>query len=175
MLFVILHPRIMVAVDKVVGTGDIFTKMGEKPAKEVVKKPLQVTTLLLYTLFGFSIFLPLRLGTPWFYIGITVYIVGIVIFISALVTAAKTPPGCIFSQGMYRFSRHPLYFAFGLIYLGTSLAAASWLFLIISSAWMIFPLSQVTTEEQGCLDMFGAAYQEYMIRTPKWIGFPRRK
>jgi len=109
-----------------------------------------------------------------FYLGLALYLAGIAIFMSALVTVSKTPAGRVFTQGMYRFSRHPLYLSFIVILLGVSVATLSGLFLLLSTGWLIFPLSHVNTEERSCLDMFGVAYQDYMNRTPKWIGIPGR-
>jgi protein-S-isoprenylcysteine O-methyltransferase Ste14 len=172
-LFMILHPLIMNFVDRAVGTGNLNKKMGDVPAEAGGVKPIQIPTLLLIILFIISIFLPLKLGTTWFYIGLAIYLFGIMMFLSSMITAAKTPMGQVFTRGMYRYSRHPLYLSFFVIFLGISVASASWLFLLLSVGWMIFPISQVTSEEQGCLESFGIQYQEYKNRTPKWLGIPK--
>jgi protein-S-isoprenylcysteine O-methyltransferase Ste14 len=160
-------------VDKAFGTGNINQKMGDVPKEKGEKKTIPIPTLLLYVIFSISIFMPLKLGTIWFYVGLPVYLVGILMFLSAFITAAKTPMDQIFTQGMYRYSRHPLYLSFLFIFVGIGVASASWLFLLLSMGWMVFPISQVTSEERGCLEAFGIEYQEYMDRTPKWLGFPK--
>jgi protein-S-isoprenylcysteine O-methyltransferase Ste14 len=172
-LFTVLHPLIMNVVDEAFGTGNINQKMGDVPLEKGEKRPIPISTVLLIVLFVFSIFLPLKLGTSWFYIGLVVYLVGIVMFLSSIITVAKTPMGQIFTRGMYHYSRHPLYVSFIFIFVGISVASASWLFLLLSMGWMVFPISQVTKEEKGCLASFGAEYQEYMNRTPKWVGVPK--
>jgi protein-S-isoprenylcysteine O-methyltransferase Ste14 len=174
-LFLILHPFIMKFVDMLVGTGDINRKMGETLAEKREKRLLPIPTLLLFVLFIYSIFLPLKVGTSWFYIGLVFFVFGMAIFLSAIITAAKTPLGQIFSRGIYRYSRHPLYLSFLILFVGISVASASWLFLLLSIGWMVFPISQLASEEQGCLESFGIEYQEYMNRTPKWLGFPKSK
>lgn len=172
-LFTVLHPLIMNVVDEAFGTGNINQKMGDVPLEKGEKRPIPISTVLLIVLFVFSIFLPLKLGTSWFYLGLVVYLVGIVMFLSSIITVAKTPMGQIFTRGMYHYSRHPLYVSFIFIFVGISVASASWLFLLLSMGWMVFPISQVTKEEKGCLASFGAEYQEYMNRTPKWVGVPK--
>jgi protein-S-isoprenylcysteine O-methyltransferase Ste14 len=172
-LFTVLHPLIMNFVDEAFGTGNINQKMGDVPLEKGVKRHIPIPTVLLIVLFVFSIFLPLKLGTVWFYFGIVIYLVGIVMFLSSIITAAKTPLGQVFSRGMYRYSRHPLYLSFLVIFLGISVASVSWLYLLLSMGWMIFPISQVSSEEKSCLASFGAEYQEYMNRTPKWLGLPK--
>ena len=174
-LFLVLHPLLVNWVDKVIGTGNISQKMGEAPASVGQKIVMQVPMLLLIAFFILAIFLPLRLDTFWFYFGLLIYLFGIAVFLSAIITAARTPIGQIFSEGIYRYSRHPLYLSFLIIFVGISTASASWLFLLLSLGWMVFPLSQVTTEEKECLKVFGVDYQEYLQRTPKWLGLPRSK
>ncbi len=172
-LFMVLHPYIMTAIDTLVGTGDINHKMGDVPGAARRKGLDHLPMLLLILLFLYSIVLPLRLGTVWLYVGLSVYLLGIAIFFSALITAVKTPSGQVFKTGVYRYSRHPLYLSFLLIFLGISLSCASYLFLVLSMGWMFFPLSQVNLEEQGCKRAFGNLYQEYMNTTPKWFGLPK--
>jgi protein-S-isoprenylcysteine O-methyltransferase Ste14 len=173
MLFVLLHPQVMRLVDKTIGTGDLSQKMGEKPAQEGEKKPIPIPSLLLVLLFIISIFIPLKLGTIWLFIGLLIYLAGLVMFLSALITAAQAPSGHVFTAGMYRYSRHPLYVAFVIIFMGISITCSSWLFLLLSMGWMYFPLSQVAAEERGCLESFGSAYQQYMLKTPRWLGIPK--
>lgn len=173
MLIVILHPLLMKLVDKAAGTGDINLKMGEAPLEAGQKRPFPTPALLQILLFIFSIFLPLKLGTMWLYVGLMIYLVGTVMFLNALVVAAKTSMGKVFSRGMYRYSRHPLYISFVFIFFGISVATASWLFLLLAMGWMLFPLSQVDAEEQQCLISLGSEYQDYVRITPKWLGIPK--
>jgi len=172
-LFVVLHPFIMKLVDIAMGDGSLNQKMGAESGEEGEKKSIPIPTILLLGLFLYSIFLPLELGRAWFTLGFVIYLVGIAIFLSAIITAVKTPLGQIFSSGMFRYSRHPLYLSFLIVFVGISVATTSWLFLVLSMGWMYFPLSQLDTEERGCIQSFGHEYQEYMNRTPKWLGLPK--
>ncbi len=173
-LFVILHPLVMKFADSLFGAGDINIKMGETREVQGEKKPVPVPSLLLAALFILSVFIPLHLHTFWFYSGLVIYFLGIAIFLSSIITAAKTPTGQVFRGGMYRYSRHPLYLSFVIIFLGISLSTVSWIFLLLSMLWMVFPLSQVNAEELGCLESFGIRYQEYQQKTPRWLGIPKR-
>lgn len=174
-LFIALLTLILILVGKAVGIGNIYKKMGDVPTEKGEKRANAISTVLILVLFAYSIFLPLKLGTVWFYAGLTIYLVGIIMFLSAIITVAKTPMGQIFSQGMYRFSRHPLYLSFLIIFVGVSVASASWVFLLLSVGWMIFPVHQITAEERGCIEIFGVEYQEYLNKTPRWIGIPKSR
>ncbi len=173
MLFVPLHPLIMLLVDKIVGSGNLFKKMGDAPADKAQRHVNTIATFLLYALFVFSIFIPLKIYSGWIVAGLIIYILGSGVFLVAILNAARTPLGQVFNQGMYRYSRHPLYLSFILILGGVSVGAASWLFLLLSAVYIILMIWQVDYEEKSCLNAFGNEYQEYMEKTPRWIGIPK--
>ena len=173
MLYVPLHPLIMIVVDKAVGTGGIFKKMGDVPYEKGEKRAYVIYMLVLLVLLAYSVFLPLKLGTLWFYVGLTTYLVGLVMFLTAIVNIATTPLGHPFTQGMYRYSRHPLYFSISITFVGVSVASASWVFLLLSVVIMILQTSPAIAEERGCLETYRDEYQEYLNRTPRWIGMPK--
>jgi protein-S-isoprenylcysteine O-methyltransferase Ste14 len=175
MLYLPFHPLIMIVVDKAVGTGEIFKKMGDVPYEKGEKRAFVTYMVVQLLLLAYSIFLPLKLGTGWFYAGLTIYLVGLVMFLTAIVNIATTPQGQPFTQGMYRYSRNPMLFAGLIIFVGVSVASASWVFLLLSVIVMIAQTYQVIAEERGCLVTYGGKYQEYLNRTPRWIGIPKSR
>ncbi len=86
---------------------------------------------------------------------------------------ATTPKEKPVTKGIYRISRHPMYFFGFLIYGGIGIASASWLYLLLAAAYIIFNNISVRVEERVCLKKYGDAYREYMNRTPRWIGIPK--
>ena len=122
----------------------------------------------------YSIFLPLDIGTVWFYVGLGAFVVGVMILILATLTVARTATDEPFTRGIYRFSRHPMYFSMIVVYAGVSIAAASWLFLLITATTVFLQQFQMMQEEGYCCEKFGHAYREYLNRTPRWIGIPKR-
>jgi len=164
----------MIAVDKAVGTGDIFKKMGEVPYEKSEKRAYVIYMVVTLLLIAHSIFLPLKLGTAWFYAGLAVYLVGLAILLTAIVNVATTPLGQLFTKGLYHYSRHPAYISMSMINVGVGVASASWIFLLLSVVIMVLN-SQVEAEERGCLETYGDKYQDYMNRTPRWIGKPKSK
>jgi protein-S-isoprenylcysteine O-methyltransferase Ste14 len=166
----------MKAVDKAVGTGEIFKKMGDDVSYQKGEKSAStIYMVLLLVLLAYSIFLPLKLGTAWFYAGLTIYLVGLVMFLTAIVNIATTPLGKPFTQGMYRYSRHPLYFSGVITYVGVSIASASWVFLLLTVVIMIVLAYSIIAEERSCLETYGVEYQEYLNKTPRWIGIPKSR
>ena len=142
------------------------------------KTTLLVASLSKFILFPaviYSVFLPLKLGLIWFYVGLPITIIGLVGSIIVLVDWANTPAGEPVTRGIYRYSRHPMYVTMFLLLLGVSIASASWVFLLLT---IIFGVGvtrpyPVKVEEAQCLGHYGVAYREYMNRTPRWIGIPK--
>jgi protein-S-isoprenylcysteine O-methyltransferase Ste14 len=173
MLYYPLHPLLMIAVDKAVGTGEIFNKMGDVPYDKRERRDFVISMVITLFLLAYSIILPLKLWTLWFFVGFTIYLVGLVMLLTAIVNVATTPPGQPFITGMYHFSRHPIYSAMWITFLGVSIATASWIFFLLTVVIMPLYFSQAIAEERCCLKNFGNEYQEYMDRTPRWIGKPK--
>jgi len=120
-----------------------------------------------------SFFLPLKLGTAWFYVGLPICFLGIVMGLMAGVAFATAPLNEPINKGVYSISRHPMYFGGFLEYVGIGIACASWIFLLCAVVWIITWNIGVIEEERICLKMYGNAYREYMNRTPRWIGIPK--
>lgn len=144
---------------------DEFNKM-----QKIVLASLHIIYLLMII---YSIFVPLKLGTAWFYAGLPIYLLGLITNAMVFVGFATTPPDKLVTKGIYRYSRNPMYLTQLPIFLGVSIAAASWVFLLISVVYMIMPLLWVEAEERHLLKLYGDAYREYMNRTPRYIGLPK--
>ncbi|MFC1984169.1 methyltransferase family protein [Chloroflexota bacterium] len=121
----------------------------------------------------YSIFLPFQLGTVWFYVGLSIFLVGLMILAVATVNFATASIEKPAMDGVYRFSRHPLYLSLVIVYIGTSIATASWVFFLLGIANIFWIRIESLVEERYCLERYGKDYQEYVNRTPRWIGIPK--
>jgi len=124
---------------------------------------------------AYSIFLPLQLGTIWFYAGLSIFLLGLVVLAAATVNFATTPMDVPITRGIYHYSRHPLYLASLLIYLSVGIASASWVFLLVFFIQSVSIRIAAVGEERYCLDKYGDAYREYMNKTPRWLGLPKSR
>ena len=129
--------------------------------------------LIYFILIIYSIFVPLKLGTVWFYVGLPVFLVGLIPYAMLAVNFVTTPLDKPVTRGVYRYSRHPMYVTGFLVLLGAGIASASWLFLLLSIVAIILPPLFVEAEERYCIEKYGDAYREYINRTPRWIGIPK--
>jgi protein-S-isoprenylcysteine O-methyltransferase Ste14 len=123
----------------------------------------------------YSIFVPLKLGTAWFYAGLPIYLLGLISYAMVWVGFATTPPDKLITTGIYRYSRNPMQLSQAVIFLGVGIATTSWVFLLLAASYIVTPLLWVAAEERHCLKYYGDAYREYMNRTPRWLGLPKSK
>lgn len=80
------------------------------------------------------------------------------------------PTLALATDGPYRFTRNPLYIAAIGVYLGVTLWAngVAPLLLLFPMAWALHR-GIVLREEQYLASRFGAAYDEYRSRVPRWL------
>ena len=168
-LYLPLHPLLIMLIVK-----DVNKKM-EFPAYNKTEKIISTFTnfTLFFGLFIYSVFLPLQLGTIWFYVGLALCVLGVIVWTMAMVNIANIPLGEPWVKGLYRFSRHPMVLSSFLIFIGAGIASASWVFLLLSIVLIILSAILVTAEERFCLEKFGDTYRDYTDRTPRWIGIPK--
>jgi protein-S-isoprenylcysteine O-methyltransferase Ste14 len=137
------------------------------------KKVSNIISFLFFALIAYSFFLPFKLGTIWLYVGFLTYLLGAIIETIAMLDFFTTAVDKLVTKGVYRISRNPMYLGMFLIFIGIGIACVSWLFLLLTTALIILIHISVISEERLCLEKYGDAYGEYMIRTPKWIGTPK--
>jgi protein-S-isoprenylcysteine O-methyltransferase Ste14 len=130
---------------------------------------------LLIPLTVYSIFLPIKLGTAWFYVGLPITLIGAVAYLLVLINWITTPLESQVSKGMYRYSRHPMYLATFVFIFGLTILTASWIVLLFFIVYLVGCVVFTNDEEQSCLAKWGETYREYMARTPKWIGIPKSR
>jgi len=126
-------------------------------------------------IFGFlySIFLPLKINTIWFYMGLLIFLFGFIFDLSVLITLRDAKHDKPFTNGPYKYSRHPLYFALMAVIISISIMSLSWVFLLIAIICGIHLILVAPVEEKYCFDKYGKVYQDYIERTSRWIGLPK--
>jgi len=155
---------------------EVYQRAGD-PSDMQPSQAYKIASLLSMLLWllstAYSIFLPLKLGTIWFTVGLIIFLLGLVINIIATINFAIAPMNEPITRGVYRYSRHPIYAALFLIYFSVSIASASWIFLLVTIMWAVMLSISVKDEERYCTEKYGDTYREYMNRTPRWIGIPK--
>jgi len=153
-----------------------FKKTASIHASVLIKTDNKIfifSKVIMFSLFIYSIFLPLQLESIWFSIGLPIYLLGLIFQTIAWVNVTTSPVDEPITKGLYRYSRHPMYVSLPFIFIGASIASASWLFLVLSIMLIITHFYNAIPEERECLEVYRNTYREYMNRTPRWIGIPK--
>ena len=158
----------------------IFKKAFKKLGNPADMKPNKrekvlgyVANIITYIAILYSIFLPFKLGTVWFYIGLAIFLLAVVVLVAAVINFFTTPIDGAVTKGIYGYSRHPLYLSNLLALIGIAIAAASWIILLAAIIFLISANIVAISEERYCKEKYGDIYKEYLNRTPRWIGIPK--
>lgn len=148
-------------------------KDGSRYGKEEEKAIIRFLAPTYFLLLIYSIFLPLKPGTIWLYVGIAIYLLGLTILTLLFKAVAATPAGEPFTKEPYRYSRHPMYLGVFLVFIDVGIASASWLYSFLSFVLLVSTHFVIVIEERHCLEKYGDAYRDYVESTPRWIRIPK--
>ena len=146
-----------------------ISKTRAENLSEKIYSPLSLASMV------YCIFLPLKLGTIWFYAGIAIWALSEVFVLISFFSFGITPLDELVTKGAYRFSRNPVCLSGFFMDLSIGVACASWIYLLYAMVDLILMHISIGAEERFLLDKYGNTYREYMNRTPRWIGIPESK
>jgi protein-S-isoprenylcysteine O-methyltransferase Ste14 len=132
-----------------------------------------IATIVIYIASLYTIFLPFKLGTAWFYTGLAIFLIAIALLVTAIINFIAVPIDKLVTKGIYRYSRHPIYFSNFLALISIGIATASWVILLVAIIFFILANIDTGSEERYCKEKYGDTYKEYLHKTPKWIGIPK--
>ncbi len=65
------------------------------PPRRTEKRLVPFRSILLLVTAVYSVFLPLQLGTPWFYVGLVIFLLAMIMYVITLVSWVIAPPNDI--------------------------------------------------------------------------------
>jgi protein-S-isoprenylcysteine O-methyltransferase Ste14 len=126
---------------------------------------------------------PLRGGQPLFassaaaWLGVAACLAGLLLLLWGLVSFGRSfrvgiddeKPDKLVTDGIFAWSRNPLYVAFWLILLGQLLVAPSWVRLVylVAATWLFH--RQVRREEIYLAQHYGAEYADYCRKVRRYL------
>lgn len=128
-----------------------------------------------YQISNIVIFLYLFFGrvrgdfSGWFYSGVFFYGLGLCLCAAAVVCFSAPDSGGMNRNGVYRFSRNPMYVAYFICFMGMALLVQS---LVLAAVVVVFQVSAhwiILAEERWCLENFGAEYRRYMGEVRRYL------
>lgn len=108
----------------------------------------QVTTLFLLIA---PAFFRIHLATILNCLGGFLFLAGLALYVLAILDFARPQAGGVNKNGLYRYSRNPMYVAFFLYFLGCSLLIISWLYLGVLLVFQVSVHYLTLSEERWCL------------------------
>lgn len=115
---------------------------------------------------------------PWNLLGLVPLLLGLAVSRAGMLRIRKSGttihtfgrPSRLLTEGIYRFTRNPIYLGFAAILLGAwllmgalSAAVGELLFVIVADRWYI------RFEETTLVKKFGQKYEKYKSKTRRWI------
>ena len=105
----------------------------------------------------------------FFYTGIAVYIIGLILLSLATIDFSTPSDSGINQTGLYRLSRNPMYLAYFACFMGISSLVQSVVLLGIVCLFQISAHWIILSEERWCIEQFGAEYLLYMNKVRRYI------
>jgi len=146
----------------------LYDRSGQRK-HQLLRRLFGVILVLLW--FIFVSLTPLKIGDVVFVIGISMYSLGLIGFVIALVNFKNTPADQPVTSGLYRISRHPQQLAVSVSFLGIGIAIGSWPAFIFMIIGVILAHYKILAEEEACLEQYGESYKNYMERIPRYFLF----
>lgn len=119
--------------------------------------------------FIYLFFLKVTTESYWFYAGLVIYSLGILLCLVSVSNFANPAENSINVKGLYRFSRNPMYVAYFICFLGCVLLTQSLLLFIILLIFQISAHWIILSEERWCIKEFGEEYKSYMNKVSRYI------
>lgn len=158
--------------------ADLLEKPNSVPWPPVIYGGLAVLAILLGMIWPLPVWTSGIVTT----VGIAAFFAGLAIDISTLLLFVKRKANFLphkgaselITTGLFRFSRNPIYVGNTLTLMGAGLALHStWLLIAAALSAALVHRLAVLPEEAHLAAKFGAAWEAYALRTPRWIGMPR--
>jgi protein-S-isoprenylcysteine O-methyltransferase Ste14 len=75
---------------------------------------------------------------------------------------------CVTDNGLYAVARHPQYLGYSALAWGFGLLSPHWIALLLAATASVLFYLQAVREERYCIDRFGASYERYRQRVPRY-------
>ena len=121
-------------------------------------------------IFLYLIFLKVRADfSLWFYVGLVCYILGLCLCVVTVICFSFPDDMGMNRNGIYKFSRNPMYVAYFICFAGMALLARSLVLLAVVTVFQVSAHWIILAEERWCMEKFGTAYGQYMKEVRRYI------
>lgn len=118
----------------------------------------------------YPFFLTVKVDFSWqFYMGLICYILGLCLCVITMACFSSPDNTGLNTNGIYKFSRNPMYIAYFICFVGIDLINQS---MILLGLILVFQISAhwiILAEERWCIEKFGMEYKQYMKSVRRYI------
>lgn len=139
------------------------------PVKGYEKIAFWVYMLSTLAMFIYLFFTKIIIESNTFYVGVFVYSIGIFLYALAFINFGKPSEQGINTNGLYRFSRNPIYVAFFIFLLGCVWITQSLVLLVLLIVYQVSVHWIILSEERWCISQFGNDYLQYMKKVRRYL------
>lgn len=141
--------------------------------KNKISKFLSLFFMLIFgkLIIIYSVFVPIKANTFYFYLGIIIYTFGIACSVYAMYYFSKADLTHPVTKGIYKYSRHPMQVMYYLSWIGLGLISGTWIIIIYALVFPLLTIPSLKAQENDCLKKYGEEYGEYIKNTPRFLFF----
>jgi protein-S-isoprenylcysteine O-methyltransferase Ste14 len=77
------------------------------------------------------------------------------------------------TDGVYRWTRHPIYVAFDLLFVGTFMVLGRFIFLVLALVLLLLLHTYMLREERFLTDLYGRSYRDYCGLVGRYFSWHR--
>lgn len=116
------------------------------------------------------LFLRIAADSSWQFIaGLVCYILGLCLCAASVAGFASPDREGLNTEGIYRFSRNPMYVSYFVCFVGMALLTRSWFLFGLAAVFQVSAHWIILSEERWCVETFGTAYRQYMKTVRRYI------
>ena len=119
----------------------------------------------------YSIFIPFKMSTSSFYIGLLVYLIGMLSSVYSMWSFSQADLIRPVTNGIYKITRHPMQVMGVIMWVGIGITAGNWILIACAILLAIVSYPSLEAQERFCMEKYGEEYIDYLKRTPRYILF----
>jgi|GEM_PF-584265 len=149
---------------------DVARRMSDMTGYTAKEKFFTVTaSVASYPFMLATAWTPFSSITPLLCIGLSIYVLGTVLFFMTLKVIVGAPPDKLFLNGPYRISRNPLYVAATAMFIGICVATANIVLFVYLAFSVLLQHHMILAEERICRQRYHSSYESYMGQVPRYL------
>lgn len=121
-------------------------------------------------IFLYLFFLRIKAEFSWqFYSGLLCYLLGLCLCAITVINFSFPDDRGLNTNGVYKFSRNPMYVAYFIVFVGMALLTQSLALFVVVVIFQISAHWIILAEERWCVAKFGTVYKRYMESVRRYI------